>query len=37
MMERKFGMATSSILKQFVVKDYEAFGRLLRDAEGAQP
>lgn len=26
-------MATSSILKQFVVKDYEAFERLLREAE----
>ena len=29
-------MATSSILKQFVVKDYEAFERLLRETERAQ-
>lgn len=29
-------MATSSILKQFVVKNYEAFERLLREAEGVQ-
>ena len=29
-------MATSSILKQFVVKDYEAFERLLREAERVQ-
>ena len=36
MMERRFGMATSSIFKQFVVKDSEAFERLLRDAERAQ-
>ena len=36
MIERRFGMATSSILKQFVVKDYEAFERLLRESERAQ-
>ena len=29
-------MATSSILKQFVVKDYKAFERLLREAEKVQ-
>lgn len=29
-------MATSSILKQFVVKDSEAFERLLDEVEGAQ-
>lgn len=29
-------MATSSILKQFVVKDSEAFEKLLREAEGVQ-
>lgn len=29
-------MATSSILKQFVVKNYEAFERLLREAKKAQ-
>lgn len=26
-------MATSSILKQFIVKDYDAFEKLLREAE----
>lgn len=29
-------MATSSILRQFIVKDYEAFERLLREAEKVQ-
>lgn len=29
-------MATSSILKQFAVKNYEAFERLLREAEKVQ-